>query len=152
MSLVERYGYRSGVYSRWHRPTDPDGTPRLARFLPVEVADTLSQIDIDHIYRCDVWCEYEKQRCSEPLFLIETAEDVGQENKPATVTANLARRASIPAYVVLFTPTADGDDIERFRVKRIVPTITGWRDFTPAAYAMWLAAKRAEFACKEHTG
>lgn len=85
-------------------------------------------------------------RSRTPLALIETARDVGQEWKVATVTKNLACRADLPAYTVLYViserhnpadPTAA--DIERFRIKRLWPhPEMNWRTLTPEQWAVGL--------------
>lgn len=48
-----------------------------------------------------LYAEYD-DRDREPLALIETARDVGQKTKACTVTARLAQRSGLPAYVVLY--------------------------------------------------
>jgi hypothetical protein len=95
----------------------------------------MSMIDLD----ASLWIEYEGWN-REPLVLIETAIDVGQSRKPATVLQCLARRANLPAYVVLYTPMAglknpadsSASDIVRFRVKRLWPDPESeWRRLSP---------------------
>ena len=44
---TEKYGFRSGEYSSWHR------TASLRRYLGTELAATLSVVDVDHA----VWVE-----------------------------------------------------------------------------------------------
>jgi hypothetical protein len=76
---VERFGTRDLSYSAWHR-TNPG----------------LGMVDVDHVEMC--------RSCQEPLALIETAIDVGQDifGKKAYVTINLARKAGLPVFVVLY--------------------------------------------------
>lgn len=128
----ERYGTRDRAYSAWHR--------RLStrRFVGIEHAQRLAMIDLD----AALYVEYDDQR-KEPLALIETARDVGQEYKPTTVSANLARRASLPCYCVLYSLSdqpnpADPQwrDISGFRVRRAWPNPeTEWRELTPQEWA-----------------
>lgn len=62
------------------------------------------------------------KRCKEPLALVETARDVGQDifKKNATVTTRIAQRCELPAYV-LFYKVDQGGKIEGFRVVRMAP-------------------------------
>lgn len=128
----ERFNTRPSAYSAWHR--------RLStrRFVGLEKAQLLSMIDLDGA----LYCEFDG-KSSEPLALIETALDFGQERKVATVTRRLAQRAALPAYTVLYSPSRNanpGDpsqfDIERFRVRRLWPSPERqWRTLDPAAWA-----------------
>ena len=82
MTQEERYGTRDGAYSAWHRRYS------IRRFVGIENAQLLGMIDVDTI----LWVEYkDKERW--PTVLIETAQDVGQPYKTATVTQNLAKMA-----------------------------------------------------------
>lgn len=139
MAHEEKYGTRDLAYSVWHR--------RLStrRFVGIEKAQTLCMIDAD----VGVWVEYEDEN-KVPLALVETAMDVGQKYKTATVTANLARMADIPAYVVLYKlgdqknpANQDWNDIELFRVKRLWPKPENdWRSLTPQQWAESLVRLR----------
>ena len=139
MADEERYGTRSLTYSAWHR------IKSTCRFVGIENAQRLAMIDVDHI----IWVEYEDEN-KEPLALIEEAEDVGQNNKPSTVTRGLAQRANLPAMLVLWKPSKsanpaspDWPDIERFRVKRLWPLPQSkWRELTPEAWASVLLRLR----------
>jgi hypothetical protein len=119
------------------------------RFVGIEKAQTLGMIDLD----ASLYVEYD-DATKEPIALIETARDVGQEFKPATVTANLARRANLLACVVLYLPSdtpnpADPNwpDIARFRVKRLWPNPTGqWCHKLPEQWANDLVRIRIEGA------
>lgn len=130
MSRQEKYNHRDLTYSIWHR-NRPE--------------DWLTVIDAD-------WVEYYNGSMKEPLAVIEEAKDVGQ-NKSTIVTANLARRANLPAYRLLWTqgkslgsimcPKCDGTgrvtiyDIESFRARLMWPpggsekilTPEQWHDF-----------------------
>lgn len=140
MAQEERYGTRSRAYSAWHRRMS------IRRYIGLEEAEHLSMMDIDHI----LWVEYDDDS-KVPLGLIEEAQDVGQDIKPCTVTAALARLADIPAMAVLWTPSenhnpADTDwpDIRSFRVRRIYPDPEDrWRIITPEEYCQVLVRMRA---------
>lgn len=137
---AEHTGRRDLIYSGWHRRAS------TRRFIGKEQARFLAMIDLDGA----IFAEYE-DGSKEPLVLIETARDVGQEWKSARVTANLARRAGLPAYVVLYEPSnasnpADSRmlDIRSFRVKRVWPRPeAAWRKFTPQQWALKLLSIRA---------
>jgi hypothetical protein len=135
MSQEERWGTRDESYSGWHRRNS------IRRFVGIEKAQTLALIDVD---AC-VYVEYD-DRGKEPLMLIETARDGGP--KVSTVTRNLARRASLPAFVVRYIHSAAEflapgvPDITSFRVKQIWPDQTGYQTMTPHQYANWLAVQR----------
>lgn len=131
MPQEEIYGNRNGDYSAWHR--------RLStrRFVGLEQAQLLAMIDID----ASLWVEYD-DGTKEPLALIETAVDDGQPWKPGTVTANLAKRADLPGYVVLYElsdrpnpASPDSRDIKGFRIRRLWPNPDStWRKLTPKEY------------------
>lgn len=136
MSQEKRFNARDRSYSAWHR--------RLStrRFIGIEDAQLLTMIDLD----ASLYVEYDDGD-KEPLALIETARDVGQSCKPATVTLRLARRADLPCYVVLYTlaeaknpadPT--WHDIAAFRVKRLnPPQMNGnWHVVTPESWCLHL--------------
>ena len=95
-------------------------------------------IDLD----ASLYVEYD-DGTKEPIALIETARDVGQKYKCATVTTNLAKRAELPCFVVLYSLSSDKNpadttwfDIESFRVKRLWPKPENdWRVMTPQEWA-----------------
>lgn len=139
MAQEEVFGTRDRTYSAWHRRMS------TRRFIGIERAQTLAMIDLD----ASLYVEYD-DATKEPLALIETAEDRGQDIKPATVTRKLAERASLPAYVLLYTK-ADSEnpadnrwpDISRFRVQRLCPVPENkWRDITPKEWAEALCELR----------
>lgn len=78
-----------------------------------------------------------------PLALIETAIDIGQPYKTATVTRNLAIMAGIPAFCLLYKlddgvnpADATCKDIKSFRVRRLAPTESfTWTTLTPKEWA-----------------
>lgn len=138
MTQEEKTGERDLIYSAWHRRLSTQ------RFIGIENAQLLAMIDIDII----LYVEYE-DATKEPICLIETARDIGQPIKPATVTKRLAEKAKIYAFTVLYTPSdtknpADKrwDDIEKFRVKMLYPKETTWKVFSPKEWAEKLLEMR----------
>ena len=146
MAQEELYGTRDRTYSAWHRRMS------TRRFVGIERAQTLAMIDLD----AACYVEYD-DITKEPLALIETARDVDQSYKTATVTRNLARRCApeVRAYSLLYKPAdypnpADmrWPDITSFRAKRIWPDpITDWRMFSPQQWADFLVQLRCQ--CSE---
>jgi len=143
----EIYNTRDRAYSAWHR--------RLStrRFIGIEKAQLLAMIDLD----ASLYVEYD-DGTKEPLVLIETAIDVGQAYKNATVTCKLAKRVHppIPCFVVLYKLSESKNpadkkwsDIAQFRVKRLHPNPEkNWRILTPEQWAnallkmrLWAAKK-----------
>ncbi len=144
MSQEEIYGTRDRSYSAWHRRMS------TRRFVGIEKAQTLAMIDLD----ASLYVEYD-DRTKEPIALMETARDVGQSNKPSTVTRNLARKAGLAACVVLYKTSAEKNpadprwpDIVSFRVKRIWPPGGNWRNITPRRWAEILVELRVIEAAK----
>ena len=141
----ELYGTRDRTYSAWHR--------RLStrRFVGIEKAQSLAMIDLD----ASLYVEYD-DGTKEPVALIETALDVGQGFKSATVTTKLAKMAGLPCYCVLYscskTPNpADPvwPDIASFRVKRLWPNPErSWRTVEPREWAGALLKIRTWAASK----
>lgn len=134
MSQEERFNTRDRSYSAWHRRMS------TARFVGMEKAQLLALIDLD----VSLYVEYDDDT-KEPLALMETAIDCGQAVKPATVTRNLARRANLPAFVVLYKLADQPNpadrtcrDIESFRVKRLHPPNGNWKTFAPDKWAEYL--------------
>lgn len=136
----ETYGTRDRSYSAWHR--------RLStrRFVGIDRAQLLAMIDLD----AALYVEYDNGS-KEPLALIETALDIGQPYKSATVTRKLARRAGVPCYCVLYSPSSQPNpadkrwrDIRQFRVRRLWPNPEkSWRVLTPQEWAAALIKIRA---------
>lgn len=145
MMQEERYGTRDRSYSAWHRRLS------IGRYVGIERAQLLAMIDLD----ASLYVEYD-DGTKEPLALIETARDVGQHWKSATVTLQLATRADLPCYVVLYelgalANPADSSalDILSFRVRRLYPSpISTWRKFTPQEWAENLEKLRKREAAK----
>lgn len=139
MSQEEIYNTRDRAYSAWHRRLS------TSRFVGIEKAQLLAMIDLD----ASVYIEYD-DGTKEPLALIETAQDVGQTYKTATVTLNLAKRANLPCYIVLYQLSEkrnpfDGKwmDIKQFRIKRLHPQYEhNWRTMDPKEWALNLIKLR----------
>lgn len=136
----ERYGTRDLSYSAWHRAAS------IRRYVGWERAQLLSMVDAD----CVLFLEMAHDS-KEPLCLVEAAVDVGQDYKPATAIARLAKRARIPAYLVLYERAEQPNpadprcvDVAGFRVKRLWPRAdTGWRRVPPEEWASALLRIRA---------
>ncbi|MBI3918999.1 MAG: hypothetical protein HY322_18560 [Betaproteobacteria bacterium] len=136
----ERYGTRDRTYSAWHR--------RLStrRFVGIDRAQLLAMIDLD----ASLYVEYD-DGTKEPVALIETTRDVGQDHKAVTVTRRLAVRAGLPCYLLLYTQgdtqnPADSRwrDITHFRIKRVWPRPEAtWRTVAPGEWAQALLQIRA---------
>ncbi|MBF0400254.1 MAG: hypothetical protein HQL90_05755 [Magnetococcales bacterium] len=145
MSQEERFGTRDRTYSAWHRRHS------TRRYVGLEAAQSLAMIDVD----VSLYVEYD-DGTKEPLALIETAIDRGQEFKTATVTKRLAMRSVplLPAYVALYTQAtwpnpADPawPDIYSFRVRRIWPEpVTPWEIISPQEWAIRLYHLRHDAA------
>lgn len=134
MSRHERWKHRDRTYSNWHR---------------YGCADSSAMIDVDGLDYC--------QRCRMPLLLVEAARDCGQE-KPTIVLEKLAASANVMAICVLWTPSQNwrpepphcecqqqrrripGCDhgVASFRIRRVYPDPTGWKQSTPDDLATWI--------------
>lgn len=136
----QRFPITDRAYSAWHRRFS------IARFVGIEKAQLLSMIDLD----AALYVEYD-DRTKEPLALIETARDVGQDWKSTSVSLRLARRSRLPAYCVLYGCANDPNpadprylDIATIRVRRVWPRPEPqWRTLTPSAWAEALLEIRA---------
>ena len=84
--------FSNGVYNDWHRKYDG-----------------IAMIDVDSIEVCP--------DCSEPLAIIETCYDKGQQYKATTLVSTLARRLKIPSFLVFYKKV--GNDTLSFRIKRL---------------------------------
>lgn len=139
MSQEEIYNTRDRTYSAWHRRRS------TGRFIGIEKAQLLAMIDLD----ASLYVEYDNGT-KDPLALIETAEDVGQLYKTATVTYKLAKKADIPCFVVLYEKSecknpADKNfyDISQFRVRRLYPKWEKeWRILLPEEWSKILLSLR----------
>jgi|TARA_R110000751_G_scaffold89656_3_gene176472 hypothetical protein len=86
------YAFSNGKYSDFHRKYDG-----------------IAYIDVDSVECC--------MYCYEPLAIIETCYDKGQEWKATTLSKIIASRLNIPCFLVFYkelTPTS-----LTFRIKRI---------------------------------
>ena len=139
MSQEEIYNTRDRTYSAWHRRLS------TGRYVGIERAQLLAMIDLD----ASIYVEYD-DGTKEPLALIETAKDVGQKYKTASVTLNLAKRASLPCFVLLYKISDNKNpydknwhDIASFRVKRLWPFFEkDWRILSPDQWAKTLLRMR----------
>ena len=139
MSQEERYGTRDLTYSAWHRRGS------TARYVGMQNAQILSMIDMDAML-----VEYDDKNRM-PIAYIETAKDVGQPYKTATVTLNVAKLSNRPAFVLLYTPARTPNpanpqwpDIEKFMVKCLWPYPENqWRILTPDQWAKELLSMRS---------
>lgn len=148
MSDHERTGFRTLVYSQWHR------VAAIGMLIGRVRAAKLVMIDIDS---CEA-CAY----CKDPLALIETAHTI-REPKAAPITAALARAAGIPAFSVSYYGDIDrsrcdacGRDDERgrptqFLVRQIEPPDTWVQLKDPHGYAEFLEGLRAGHRCATTT-
>jgi hypothetical protein len=144
MSQHERSGFRSLIYSGWHR------TSALRALIGPVRSARLTMIDIDS---CEACCQ-----CREPVALIETAHTI-REPKNAPITALLARKAGIPAFSVSFYGEIDrtrcgacGRDDERgeitqFMLRQLEPPSPWTRLMTPVQYAEFLEGLRDGHVC-----
>ena len=85
------------AYSLWHR----------------SLPEKLGMLDIDACGIC--------LKCKSPLYLAETAFDVGQPWKATRTTQKLAELAGLPSFLVFYK--VDGESITSFRIKQLTP----WR-------------------------
>lgn len=143
----EKYGSRDLAYSAWHRRNSISRYPIVG----MRKAGLLGMIDLDAVY-------YVEYRDSDrmPLAIVETAIDVGQKYKPATVTTNLAKywkngNNHLSAYCLLYRLSERENpedplvrDIEHFRVRRLWPhpLDSDWQTITPRAWARHLCEIR----------
>lgn len=143
----EKYGSRDLAYSAWHRRNSISRYPIVG----MRNAGLLGMIDIDAVY----YVEY-RDVDRMPIAIVETAIDVGQKYKPATVTTNIARywrngNNTLSAYCLLYK-LADNQnpeypmakDIEYFRVRRLWPSPIDkdWKKIAPKAWARHLCELR----------
>ena len=110
-------------YSLWHRA------------LPQK----LGLIDMDGVGIC--------LKCKEPLYLKETAFDVGQPWKAKTTTAKLARMCGLPSFLVFYK--VKGNKVIGFRVQQLTPEKGSEVNLTPEAWvqAMELLQDRHNMVC-----
>ena len=133
MSLNERTGQRTLIYSGWHRPGS------LGRFIPKHLASRMHMIDIDACEYCD--------GCKVPLALIETQQSRSKP-KGARVTCILGRMAGVPVYSVSYWCEGEAD-IEGFKVQSLEPYSPDVDTLTAAEYAQWLLDLRFGHVCEQ---
>lgn len=105
MSLNERTGERNLAFSRWHRT------------LPA------------YCSACDLDLYEVHSQCNEPLALFETAQGHHGRPKSTRFLEGLARRADLPAYLVLYD--AEDEEIgDEVRVRRVHPSPTPLRTYS----------------------
>jgi len=124
MSRWERYGTRDITFSGWHRT------------LP----DYCTAIDIDFLEYC--------QKCRNPLALIEIAQDVGQSHKPTRIMEELAKKADIEAYLILYKKAESG--IGDCRIARIWPNRTQMHNVTVDQVALTIRRIHQRCCAGEH--
>ena len=90
------YFNRGDAYSEWHRSLKND----------------LGYIDIDSCGLC--------LKCKYPLYLAETAFDVGQKYKATTTTEALAKLAGLPSFLI-FYKVNDEREVIKLRVQQLTP-------------------------------
>ena len=94
------YAFSNGKYSDWHRKYDK-----------------IAYIDVDSVECC--------MYCYEPLAIIETCYDKGQEWKATTLSKIIAERLNIPCFLV-FYKELNATSLT-FRIKRIKGSKTEFR-------------------------
>ena len=94
------YAFSNGKYSDWHRKYDG-----------------IAYIDVDSVECC--------MYCYEPLAIIETCYDKGQEWKATTLSKIIAERLNIPCFLV-FYKELNATSLT-FRIKRIKRSKTEFR-------------------------
>ena len=111
-------------YSTWHR----------------QQHNLLNFSDIDQVSSCNA--------CLEPLFLVETVFNNGQNLiKPHKITKRLAEMAGIPAFILWYHCV--GEMMINFHVKKIAPDYPGGynsepKRITPDQWLQFLEHKQAE--------
>lgn len=150
MSRHERYDARDRGFSNWHR---------------YACSDDAFMVDIDGMESCS------RKGCRTPLLLIETARDIGQDFKPVTALIGLARKADVPAVVLLWKPSATWQDesphcpcmrdkrrhegcdhgIASFRAQHIYPRRTRLTEVEAGSIADWIDRLHKAHAESHHT-
>lgn len=113
------------AYSLWHRA------------LP----EKLGFIDIDSCGIC--------LKCKTPLYLAETAFDVGQPWKATTTTEALARLAGLPSFLVFYK--VEGSSVTSFRIKQLTPWKSDEMNMLPDGWTqvMQLLQERHDKICEK---
>jgi len=149
----EVHGFRDETFSQWHRIAS------MSRFIGRPSAQDQKIVDADFILTTEhsdedpntTWMAY--RYGSDVVALIETSVDYPPgaiDRKVAWVTTALAKKAGIPAFIVLYTISANDNpmsstgakDIDMFRVKMTFPKHTAFVEMTPQIYAEFEADLR----------
>ena len=111
------------AYALWHR----------------SLPEKLGMIDMDAVGTC--------LKCKAPLYLAETAFDVGQKFKTTTTTAALAKMAGLPSFLVFYK--VDGASVTSFRVQQLTPVKTDEMYMLPSGWVqvMQLLKERHDIIC-----
>ena len=111
------------AYSLWHRA------------LPQK----LGMIDIDGCGTC--------LKCKTPLYLAETAFDVGQPWKATTTTEALANLAGLPSFLIFYK--VESSTITSFRIKQLTPWKSDEMLMEPGGWTqvMQLLQERHDMIC-----
>lgn len=114
------------AYSIWHR----------------SLPERLGMIDIDAVGIC--------LKCKKPLYLAETAFDVGQTFKATTTTEALAKMAGLPSFLVFYK--VDGAAVTSFRIKQLTPIKTDEMLMEPNGWlqVMELLKERHDMICDKN--
>ena len=112
------------AYSLWHR----------------SLPEKLGMLDIDACGIC--------LNCKTPLYLAETAFDVGQPWKATTTTKKLANLAALPSFLVFYK--VDGPSITSFRIKQLTPWRSEEMFMLPSGWlqVMELLQERHDLICE----
>ena len=119
------YFDKGDPYSEWHRSLD----------------NKLGYIDIDSCGIC--------LKCKTPLYLAETAFDVGQPWKATTTTEALARLAGLPSFLVFYK--VEGSSVTSFRIKQLTPWKSDEMNMLPGGWTqvMQLLQERHDKICEK---
>ena len=117
----EIYGERDLCFSGWHR---------------YQLHNNLDYIDLDCIEYC--------HRCNTPVALIELAQDVGQQDKPVTVTRKLAEIADVPSYLVFYKGAGEKRQaqVSSIRIRMIHPHKSDEIELNAKQYELFLVRLR----------
>lgn len=112
------------AYSLWHRSLE----------------ERFGMLDIDAVGIC--------LKCKQPLYLAETAFDVGQQWKATTTTEALARMAGLPSFLIFYK--VDGSTVTSFRIKQLSPWKSEEMHMLPDGWVqvMKLLKERHDLICE----
>ena len=113
------------AYALWHR----------------SLPEKLGMIDLDAVGTC--------LKCKSPLYLAETAFDVGQKFKTTTTTAALAKMAGLPSFQVFYK--VDGSTVTSYRINKLTPVKTDEMYMLPSGWVqvMQLLKERHDLICTD---